>query len=539
MTQTLDIKVNEAWNHGLRSWNFPSVPYVIAPSASQGVRDLGEIGKALEGEFAFMKFPEFQTYVNLERIVQEFSTDPQRATKAIAAHEIGHRFCPYDAVTLLILNNAIKKSLEGQQLPYDSKAAAKNITNLFTDTCLNTRLVQRGDEDISWVYQSLSKEKKGSKLWNVYGRSMELLWKTDILPKKTKLTAEEKTGAEELAELFSKDYFDKDTWKDNSVRYAQIISKFLENEKQDGDSGIDNTAGNNLPKNIDEKTAQELAKRLAQIGSDGLPQNPQGMKEFQEIMAGYGKGDAKHASIQFYDMLSKSYDVMFATKPFGRPRTNPFQPIKWNPSMGADRLDVDYSVHSGGRIIPGANTYAWNTRRREAFGGLEEVVPNLDIYLDTSMSMPNPLQQISLPVLAGFVAAKKAHRKGASIRVTNFSGKGQSVTQDSTTDLNKVFETLVVHYNGGTVFPTDVLAGGTDPKQVLIITDTFLGNEAETAKAITDLRSRNKANKITVYGIHSGSHGDYLRGAGAEVIQGTTTDIFRKVIGKADEVYTK
>ena len=539
MTQTLDVRVNEAWSDALKSWNSPSVPYVIAPSTLGEVKEMGEIGKALEGEFAFMKYPEFQTYMNLERIVQKFPTDPMRATKAIAKHEVGHRFCPYDIVTLITLNHAMSKALEAQKIPYDAKAAAQNIMNLFTDTCINTRLVQRGDEDISWVYQGLSKEKKGSILWNVYGRSMELIWKKNILPKKAKLSAEEKTGAQELAELFTRDYFNRDNWKSNGVRYAEIISKFLENEEKDGDSGLDNNPGNNLPKTIDGKTAQELAKRLAQIGSDGLPQNAEGMKEFQEIMAGYGEGNATQASIQFYDMLSKSYDVMFATRPFGRPRTNPFQPVKWSPSMGAERLDVNYSVHVGGKIIPGVNTYAWNTRKRDAFGGLEEVVPNLDIYLDTSMSMPNPTQEISLPVLAGFVAAKKAHRKGASIRVTNFSGKGQSVTQDSTHELSKVFETLVVHYNGGTVFPTDVLAGGTDPKQVLVITDTFLGNETDTAKAITDLRSRNKANKITVYEIHAGSHGGYLRGAGAEVIQGTTTDIFRKVIGKADEVYTK
>ena len=51
MTQTLDVKVNEAWNHALKSWSAPSsVPYVIAPSNLQEVRELGEIGSALEGD---------------------------------------------------------------------------------------------------------------------------------------------------------------------------------------------------------------------------------------------------------------------------------------------------------------------------------------------------------------------------------------------------------------------------------------------------------------------------------------------------------
>ncbi|MDO8564195.1 MAG: hypothetical protein Q7R87_04250 [Nanoarchaeota archaeon] len=540
MKKTLDIKLHEAWKHGLQSWNTPSIPQVIAPKNKQELTDLGEIGTALHGQLAFMKYPEFQTYMNLENIVQKFPTDPARGAQAIAAHEVGHRFCPYDVVTTLILNHAVKKALQGQTLPYSVESAAHTILNLFTDTCINTRLTQNGNEHISWAYTELSKDtKQDSKLWRVYGKSMELLWKKDILPTKTKLSREELHAATELAALFERDYFNRDTWKQNSVQYAQIISPFLENEKKDGEKGMDATPGGNMPRKLEEKTAQELAKKLAHIGSDGLPQNPQGMKEFQEIMAGFGKGDAKHASIQFYDMLSQSYDVMFATKPFGRPRTNPFQPVRWNPSMGAETLDVDYSVQVSGRIVPGVNTYKWNTRKRDAFGGMEEVVPNLDIYLDTSMSMPNPLEQISLPVLAGFVAAKKAHRKGAYIRATNFSGDRQVTTQDSTRDLRKVFENLVIHYNGGTVFPTDTLLAEQDPKQVMIITDTFLGNETETGEAIAELRKRHKGNRVTVYEIQKGQHGQYLRNAGAEVINGTSTDIFKRVIGKADEVYLK
>ena len=80
---------------------------------------------------------------------------------------------------------------------------------------------------------------------------------------------------------------------------------------------------------------------------------------------------------------------------------------------------------------------------------------------------------------------------------------------------------------------------GQDAKQVLVITDTFLGNEQEAAKAISELRARNSNNRIAIYALHPLANADYLRNAGAEVIYGTKTDIFRKVIGKADEVYSK
>src|SRR3989338_5451357 len=282
---TLDIKIDDAWKHGLQSWNAPSIPYVITQKTSEEIKQLGEIGDALNGQLAFMKYPEFQTYMNLEKIVAQFPADPQRAAKAISSHEIGHRFCPYDIVTSIILSHAITKALQGQKLPYDAKNAAGNILNLFSDMCINTRLTRSGNEDLAWTYQELSKDrsKKKSKLWHVYGRSMELAWSKEILPKNTRMSDEEKKAAQELARLFQQAYFDKAKWKENSANYAKIISKFLEDEKQDGKGGFDNTPGNNIPKDIDDKIAQELAKRVAQIGSDGLPQNPQSLKEFQEI----------------------------------------------------------------------------------------------------------------------------------------------------------------------------------------------------------------------------------------------------------------
>ena len=108
-----------------------------------------------------------------------------------------------------------------------------------------------------------------------------------------------------------------------------------------------------------------------------------------------------------------------------------------------------------------------------------------------------------------------------------------------TRDLDKIYANLVTYYNGGTVFPTDtLLAEGQDPKQVLVITDTFLTNEEEAAKAIKDLRSRNRGNRATIYSLHPVDRADYLRSVGAEVICGTSTDIFKKAIGKANEVYT-
>jgi len=560
------INIDTAWKNGLAAWSHPSIPYVIAPETTEEIAELGNIAPVLSRELAFMKYPEFQTYMNLENITQTFSEAPQRATNAVSEHEIGHRFCPYDVITSIILQHRVKKGLEGKTLPMDIKEAASLVLNLGSDMCINTNSSRRRESDIPWLYQEICKDKSESRLWKVYGRSMELAWKKEVLPESTVLDSQEKEAAENLAELFSRDYFDRSKWSNLFQRYAEIIGDFLDDPKKDKNkngkgkgkgkgnnpskedsgengssqygSGIDDIT-QNIPAELDDKTSAELAKRLSQIGSDGLPTNPEALKEFKDIMAGFGQGNPLRASISFYEMLSRSYDVMFATKPFGRPRQNPFQPVKWQPSMGAERLDVDYSVAMGGKIIPGVTTYMWNSRKREIHGGLEEVVPNLDLYLDTSMSMPNPNETISLPVLAGFVAAKKANRKGAKIRSTVFSGDRQSNTEDWSTDLNAHYENLVNFFNGGTVFPIEKMLEDGDPKQVLIVTDTFLGNEDETANAIRELRKRHSGNRVTIYALHPVDRADYLREAGAEVIHGTGTEIFKRIIGKAQEVYRK
>ena len=538
MEETLEIKTDEAWSNALESWNSPRIPNLIAPKTREELENLGEAAHALRNELAFMKFPEFQIYANLENIAETFQEDRQRGLTAVLKHEQGHRFCPFDIVTMILLEHAAKKSLESIEVPYSIGTAAKYILNLFTDMSINTLLARKNDKDIPWAYQQISKDKKDSKLWRVYGRSMELAWNAEVLPEDAELSKDESDAAQELAGIFERDVLDRDSWRDKIKSYARVIAKFLEDEQKDKSSSLDNIA-DNIPKTIDDKTAEELAKRLADIGSDGLPKNPSGLKEFREIMAGSEKGDPVQASITFYEMLSRAYEVMFAARPFGRPRTSPFQPEKWQPSMGADRIDIDYSIQLGGRLIPGVTTYTWNTRKREIHGGFEEVVPNLDLYLDSSGTMPNPVEQISLPVLACFVAAKKANRKGAEIRVTNFSGKNQFDTQEWTRDLDAVFRKLVTYYGGGTVFPSGQLLGEGDPKQVLVVTDTFLFNKEQTVSSVNELLRRNRGNKVTIYALHPLANGEYLRNVGAEIIHGTTPDIFKRVIGKSHEVYAK
>ncbi len=558
----LETKVNEVWNEELVSWNNPKIPDLMAPKTQEEIMKLGEVGMNLAGELAFMKYPEFQTYANLNNIKREFGEDEEKGLRAVLSHEIGHRFCPFSTIDLIILDYAIKNELERKGI--DKKRADKLsplMLNLASDMVINTARVENGDSNIPWAYERLSKTRSNRISWRVYGRSMEHRWDKQILPKDVKLTEEEENAARQLAGIFTGFLFDRKRWRDMFTRYAEIYAPFIEqDENTNGKGGKDRKAeeqesagedskeGNgmtidditgNIPSKIDDKTAKELARRLAETGQDGMPRNPKGLKEYKDIMAGFERGDEVRASIEFYETLSSFFDVPFAERPFGRARTSPFQPRKWQPSDSVNELDVEYSLTAGGGIIiPGVNTYMWNQRRRER-RGLEEIIPDIELYLDSSGSMPNPKEEISLPVLAGFVVARKAHRKGAKIKVTNFSGEGQHETVDWGRDLNKVFGNLAKYFNGGTIFPVDELCRSNNPRQVVVITDTFLYNEDKTIEAIKKFRSQNPRNGITIYALHEVANAEKLRNAGAEVIYGTTTNIFKRVIGKTEEVYSR
>src|SRR3989344_4111252 len=138
MEENLELRIEDAWKKASMSWNSPAIPLVIVTKTREERQNFGQIGDLLEHELAFMKFPEFQTYVNLENIVTHFPEDPQRGLTAVLKHEQGHRFCPYDTITLILLNHAVQRELDGATLPYDKDSASKIIVNLFTDMCLNT-----------------------------------------------------------------------------------------------------------------------------------------------------------------------------------------------------------------------------------------------------------------------------------------------------------------------------------------------------------------------------------------------------------------
>jgi len=118
------------------------------------------------------------------------------------------------------------------------------------------------------------------------------------------------------------------------------------------------------------------------------------------------------------------------------------------------RVDVLASLMAGGEL--GLLNPLARDEWREAVDrpGIEEV-PRMEIYLDTSGSMPNPLHGMNGMTLAALVLAVLAIRRGAVVRGVIYSST--YMTSPWFRDEERALAWFLNFYGGGTVFPWDFL----------------------------------------------------------------------------------
>jgi hypothetical protein len=104
---------------------------------------------------------------------------------------------------------------------------------------------------------------------------------------------------------------------------------------------------------------------------------------------------------------------------------------------------------------------------------------DLDLYVDSSGSMPDPQRTTSYPALAGAILCLSALRAGARVQATLWSGKQQcSTTRGFVRDSTELLNVLTGYFGGGTQFPIHVLRetyasrdAAARPVHILVISD--------------------------------------------------------------------
>jgi hypothetical protein len=138
-------------------------------------------------------------------------------------------------------------------------------------------------------------------------------------------------------------------------------------------------------------------------------------------------------------------------------------------------------------VIPGVTTVQRLTGTTE--GSDEDRKPvDLDLYVDSSGSMPNPRRTVSYLTLAGAILALSALRVGARVQVTLWSGTHEFLVTDGfVRDEDAVLQVLTGFFGGATAFPLHVLRKTylerkrAQPTHIVVISDNGVDTMFEMA----------------------------------------------------------
>ena len=461
--------------------------------------------EGLTQSFAMIRLADQAVVVNLSMIE---AMHLERFALEILAHEIGHHvYAPADLSDYARMIAHMRWGLPTKE------HLAGFISNLYTDLLINDRLQRSAGLSEAAVYQALVSG-SSDPLWTLYMRIFEILWSLQSgTLARGKITPEMEGDAHLGARLIRS--YARD-WLDGAGKFAALCLPYLlENDGQTMQQllrrwrDIENAGAGGMPNGLTEmdpgeregaihpsldpelsgidqagqaesgppREPADQAGQAGQAGSRGQSRQP---FEYGEILKALGLNlSPLEAAVRYYRERAGPHLIRFPSHT--RPETTEPLPEGLEPwDIGAPLESADWleSILVSPHVIPGMTTVqrVWGTvegsqPRREPL--------DLDLYVDSSGSMPNPQNIVSYLTLAGAIIALSALRAGARVQATLWSGKQQfQSTPGFVSDQTSILQVLTGYIGGGTAFPIHVLRDtyqarkpGDRPVHILIISD--------------------------------------------------------------------
>ncbi len=390
----------------------------------------------------------------------------------ILGHEIGHHvLCPADLSDMGRMLARMRRMLPTVE------PMAPMVGNLYTDLLINDRLFRQQGLKMDSIYRALEND-GADPLWRFYMRIYEILWG---LGKGTLARGEitsEMEGDAQLGNRVIRNF--AGDWVRGSGRFAALCLPYLlesmKQRKQVYLRLLDASRlgpGEELPGGLAEIDPDEIADSVhpAEEGDGkgppkdgtGRPGNSGGNYrepfEYGELLKAMGINltEAEMAS-RYYRERAIPHLVPFPTREV-KHRTEPMPEgfDVWGVGDPLDRVNWLESAMRSPVIIPGVT--ALETRYGSDSGFEKEREPvDLDLYIDSSGSMPNPRVQLSFLALAGAIISLSALRAGSRVQATLWSGARQFKTTRGFTDDEKSILAVITDFIGGcTAFPLHIL----------------------------------------------------------------------------------
>jgi hypothetical protein len=479
-------QVADCWRDALALWDVrvqlsppePHVPY--------------DKKQAPEKEpLAYIDLVKRQVFVNFELLANMGAAG---SLTAVLAHEIGHHV----SFPHTLGWDAELRALEQRLIP----GLKQSLTNLFFDLQVNEVVGRTHAEELCEVYRGFQRTQpkaQMSPLFFFYLVLYEELWARlpgDMVPK-TQLKPMEKAfpGYRAEAKMFVQTFYALTDMRLQFLYFCATFIRFI--EKPDAVEFVIPLAGDvPIPDEGDLDAAVHGGGRwedaLDEARERGWLSETHDTKDLDplatiarvtEHLPGKGGGKLRRALVgRHYRRLVDQYVLKLPSAPS---RPEPYlrtTPEAWE--YGDDPSQIDWTL----TVLTQGHLAAVAPLRREleadSLPPSELGVPAVEIYLDTSGSMPNPEQQLNAMTLAAQVLSATALRKRATVRGIVYSD-GKPAVSPWMYDEETARDFLLHYIGGGTMFPFELLTKLSrerpDALRIIISDTDFLSNVSDVA----------------------------------------------------------
>lgn len=461
-----------AWPQALAAWS--RFTRLQEPRLCASHVEAAEEG--LSGSFAMIRLADQRVVIDLPEVqrlgLQDYALE-------ILAHEIGHHvLAPATASDHARLLARIRRALPTLE------AQAPMVANLYTDLLINDRLQRQCELRMADIYRRLAAQGAASSpLWQLYMGIYEQLWQQSAGTLGGPREDAAMRGDAWLGARVVRAYAGE--WLDGGSRFATLLLPYL--VETAGDARVAalmdtrHAGRGSQPAGLDRLEADEQTPALHPAldprvtGEDAAPHAaPQATApadttaasaassgqarepfEYGEILRAAGvELDDQQLAVRYYRERALPHLIRFPSRPQPQAQEPELEGLEpWEPGDPLDAVDWVQSLLQSPHVIPGVTTV------QRSYGpapGIEAASAplDLDLYVDSSGSMPNPQQTTSWLTLAGAVIALSALRAGARVQATLWSGKQQFLyTNGFVRSEDEILSVLVGYFGGATAFP--------------------------------------------------------------------------------------
>ncbi len=471
------------WSQALQAWG--RFTKVHDPLWCESTPDAQKAG--LTGSFAMFRLGDRTVVIDLQAAAELGLAD---YPVEVLAHEIGHHvLCPADLADHARLLARIRQGLPGLE------QHAPLVSNMYADMLINDRLQRSRGLRMDEIYRRLA-DPGASPLWTFFMRAFEILWSISSGTLTGKKVDASTDGDAQLAAKLARVY--ATDWQRGAGGFAALCFRYLADQENSefaqerrkvcigvvadgapvpGLTGIDGEpiVHPALDPKVNDFAPQE-APTEQPAGGTGQYRQP---FEYGQILRQLGMSISdEDAAARYYRERAAPYLVRFPVR--SRPLSTEPLPeghTAWDVGEPVETVDWIATALRSPVVIPGITTMQRLTGTTEADERDKKPV-DLDLFIDSSGSMPDPRREVSYLTLAGAILALSALRVGARVQATLWSGTNQFLKTDGfVRDEDSVLRVLTGYFGGATAFPLHVLRetyleqDRKDPTHIVVISD--------------------------------------------------------------------